>query len=483
MIRTFVKNSSMYFTSNAISKVISLAFFGYIARLFSVHQMGQYALLQIVLRLLTLFMTLAISSGFTRYYLEFSTDAEKDVFEYSTVNLLFVANVVMGFVLFLLRPVVETLMIPIAFTLFLVLLSLPFVTAVGNIYCAKLRLQNRALAASLVPVLQLLVYVGSTLLFLGLGLDNLLALFLGMLAQHAFVTVCYGFNMNTWRARVSFSSIRRSVKFSAMLVPSALGAYLSLLTGKYLLGKMMDIESVGIYQATNKVALITLMIMQPIYHATVPIVYKEYRNSAFVPRYRILLGIHLVLLLGLVVLFSLFGREFVWMIAGTKYVASSHLVYPFVLVAVLAHIAHFSAINIHLAQKTQYDTVIELVSGLLNVGLTVWLIGQWGFFGAIVALVITYSIRYLMYLFLGHWLFPQLPIRRGVMIGYVLACCALLSGHYLLRNLSVPLRILICLVEGAAVVIVFAKWHNIRWQQIFSLLKREAQPPGPFIEP
>jgi O-antigen/teichoic acid export membrane protein len=329
------------------------------------------------------------------------------------------------------------------------------------------------MAASVASVVQLLIYVGVTLLLLRLNVSPFLALYAGLLAQNVFMGILYLIDLGTWKLVIHLPSIQRSIKFSALLAPSVLGAWLSMLTGKYMIGKFMDLESVGIYEACNRVAVIVLSVMQPLFLATIPIIYEKYREEGFPAKYRLLLNIHLVAVLGLVIVFSLFNRELVLMVVGAKYVEHAFLVYPFLLVAVLAYLAHFPANNIHLAQKSQYDSVIEITAGVVNVGLTYVLMCRWGFSGAVGALVIVYALRYTLYLLTGNRLFPSLKTGVPGIAAYFGGCLGLMAAHYLLRDAAFLLRALVCVVEGAAVVLVFLRLSHVSPRQVLALFRKE----------
>ena len=488
MIRTFLKNSTLYFISNGINKVIGLAFFAYIARLLTIEEMGRYGLLQIAMLFLSTFMTLEIQSGFTRYF--FDTDQEqRRRYEFSLVNALLISNLVMGMVLFLAKPLFERALIEVSVALYVVLLLIPSSSGILKISVAKMRMQNQAVLVAGLNVAQLLVYVGVTLLLLNRGTDRVLAIYCGLLAQNVFMVICYFVNLRGWKPIMEFSLIKRSLSFSAYLAPSVLGAYVSLQIGKYLVSRIMNIESVGIYEATNRVAIIILTIMLPLYQATVPIIYEQYRQENFPQRYRLLVGIHMALLLGVVIGFGLGGREAVALVVGDKYVEFAYLVGPLAMVSVLGHITHFSGPLIHLAQKTQYVALIEIVSGVLSVGVTFALVSYQEFSGAIAAVVINSTVRYLLYLHIGNWLFPSLRVNVHGMYGYILACAGLLSIHHCLCDIHIAWRIGIGVAELALMVVIFTKHFGITREQLRNMLRRSPRPapaksaPAPSVSP
>lgn len=471
MIGTFVKNSTLYMLANGVNKLIGVAFFAYIARLLSKAEMGEYGLLMVVLTILGLVMTLQIHVGFTRFFFEFPAE-QRQRFELGTLNLLFVVNLAIGALFLVLRPWLERLVLPVSTPLLLVLLALPFFQGVAQLYTAKLRLENRAWMFSITSVVGLLVNVGSTLALLRLVDHRPLALFSGVLAQEVFLVVCYGATLGRWRPTINLAVLRPTIVFSAMLVPSAFGLYLTLLTGKYLVGRLLDLPSVGVYEACSRVALIVQVLMQPLLLATGPLVFEQYRNESFRPRYYMLLHIHMVVLMGLVMAFSLLNREAVLFIVGEQYVSYAHWVPVFVMAAVLMHMNGFFVNNVHLSQKTQYLFPIETITGVVSAAATYVLIRWWGFPGAMVAVVLAYGLRYAMYLGLANGLYARLRISVAQSVGHVAACGAILLVHYAVRDWPWPVRAGLLAVELLLLGLLFLRSYGLRWQQVPALLRK-----------
>lgn len=471
MIRTFIKNSSIYFVANGLTKVIGLLFLAYVARVLTREQMGLWGMLNILVSFLPLLMTLQIQDGFARYYLDFDP-AQRPAFEWSVINLLLISNVAVGAVLFFLRPMVQAALdVPITRGIYVILLGLPFAMGVTQLFNNKLCLENRALAAGALGVLQLLVYVGATLFFFQLNIDRVLAIFLGSLTQGLFGVVWCFVDGGGWRFVTDWSLVRRSVVFSALLVPACAGLYLSTLTGKWMLNRELGTESAGIYEAISRVATIIQTALAPLLQATTPIIYAEYRDDAYVPRHRLLLEIHMLAALALAILFSLFSRELVYLVVGPSYVDYSGYIGPLVLASVLLHVGAFFTRSVHLAQRTQYVTLLEVIAGVTNIGLTPLLVRRFGFQGALAAAAATFGLRYVLYLYTGNVLYPRLKSSYRLALGFAFGCGALLALHYLLRGVPLPLRALLCAAEGLLVVALFLRRHRVRPRDLLALLR------------
>jgi O-antigen/teichoic acid export membrane protein len=469
MIRKFLQSASIYFIANALSKIMNFLFFAYLVRLLTVQQMGEFALLNVLLTILTLFMSFAIESGFSRYFLEI-TENEQRIFEFSSINLLLIFNIFFGSVVICFKMAIYKFFLPINDWLLYVMLIIPFISSVANIFLTKLRLQNYAKQVAYIMIIQSTFYVLSSFAFLITFTDKLMALFLGILAQHVLVCILYFFNLRKWVSSFNLDIVKKSLWFSFCLVPSNLGAYTSLFTGKYILGKFLDLISVGIFEASNKVAAIIGMIMEPLYLATIPIIYKNYKSPEFKEKYYKILEVNFIILFLLVLFFSLFNNEIVFIILGKQYVSYANLVYLFIITAFFMFIAKVIAVNIHLAQKSQYDTLVEILSGLINIILTIIFIKYYKLTGVIVAGIITYFIRMLLYMIFANKLFKEFYINPYYMFYYVLSTVSIIYIHYLINDLNIIHRIILIMIELGVFLNIIAKRNNIKLKELVKTL-------------
>jgi O-antigen/teichoic acid export membrane protein len=294
----------------------------------------------------------------------------------------------------------------------------------------------------------------------------MLALFLGVLAQNLVGMLWCAAQLGVWRPRLDWALIAPSLRFALYQLPSSLGAYMSLFTGKYLLGRFESLDRVGVYEATQRTATAAYLFLEPLRTATTPLLFEKYKQEGFARQWNFLVWIHLLALAGLVICFSVFSREVVLALVGAKYQAYSYMVFPLVLVAAFQHISTLGALNIYLAHKPQYDTFIEIGAGLFNVALCLALIVPWGIHGALLAAVLTYAVRCGLHVLAGNRLYPALRLSRPLLAAAGGLCVMLLGAHYLLANVPLFIRAGLCAVELTAVVALVARCNGIRLREL-----------------
>lgn len=475
-MKEFLFNSGIYTISNGVSKLFNFLLFAYIARTITIAQMGQYSLINIFLLIISLIITFEIQSGFTRYYFEWS-EQDRQKFEYSTINLIAIMSFLWGIILFLSRKNLYQLLLPISDMLFIVVLVIPFTTTLSNLFLSKLRLESKAKEFSVVIICQSLIYISVTFALLNIIPNKLLAIFSGLLAQQLFICGLYIIKYgNNWRPYLHFGYIKRSLNFSIALVPAVFGAQLSSLSGKYILNMFWGNEPTGIYEAQVKVVSMVNLIVEPLYLATVPITFRDYKKTDFRKTYLLLLSINIVLLMLLVAFLSIFLKEIMLLVVGSKY--SSYLNLAIILVIVYFSIgaARLLIVNIHLSQKSQYVTICELFSGLLNVILTIILVRQYNLIGAGWAALISYCIRLVIYFIMANKLFPRFKINIGIGFLIFITMILMVICNYYLEGIPILARLLIYFVEAIALILMFTHINHISIRQLKELLVNSIKP-------
>lgn len=450
MFAGLFKTISLYFGANIVAKAINFLFFAWLSRLLTIEELGEFSLLNMAVTIISLLMLLEMPSGFNRYYLDQPIE-ERDIFENSVINFLLIVNVVLmgGFItLYGTVPWLFSILPQDVLALIFILL-IPFGNAVVGIYQAKMRLLQRAANVAWVMLTQSIGYVCTFLLLWQIGLSKLSALMGAFIGQNVFIIIFNYKDFRTWKPTLRWQKIRECARFSIWLVPSSLGAYFSLLSGKYFLGRMNMIREIGIYEGNNKVANTFQLVMEPIYMAVSPLYFARYKEDGYRHFYLQTLGVCALLMLSVSIVTGCFAREIVWIILGEKYVTYYGYLFFFIGIAIFSFLSKIIAVNIHLAQKSQYDTAIELFSGFLNCGLCfyVLILLHGGLTELVTVVTVCYGIRLMLYLVVANHSFPKTSTSVFYGGAFIIGGIVISSFNLMIQQLPLGWRIIACLVE------------------------------------
>ncbi|MCP4049322.1 MAG: polysaccharide biosynthesis protein [bacterium] len=466
-MRKFFENSSIYFISNLINKVIYVLFFAYIARVLSIQEMGQYSIYILIVTFLSIICSFEIQSGFTRFYFEV-TEVERRKYEISIVNLLFIINLVFAVILFSFRQLIINYLFYIPLDIFFVMLILPFFISFSGLITSKLRLENMAFELSIITVVQAaanLILVVTGIKFFALT-DKIFWILFACFLQYLIPVSCYFFVFeHKWKFKIDFSLIKDSLTFSSYLVPTVLGNHVSHMADRFILKKYTGIKSVGIYSAANKVGSIIMLVLEPIYLAFFPIVLKSYKQEGFKRNYYFMcMSIFFILYL-ITVLISIFCYEIMYIILGKKYLIYMPVAYLFIMVWTVRFASRPFASNISLAKKTEYSLFIELFTAVTNIILNILLVIKLGISGAIIATMISFILRLILLFYFSNKLLKIFYFNFRYILLYLIVVALHIFFHYKIKDIFILYRAVILFCEAGLGLFVYMKIIDVQYRQ------------------
>jgi O-antigen/teichoic acid export membrane protein len=250
------------------------------------------------------------------------------------------------------------------------------------------------------------------------------------------------------RRGVSGSFTRRELRtmlaYGLPLVPSALAGWALALVDRIILARLGNLDQVGLYAISNRVASLLLIGMNAFLFALSPFLlatYSENPAQERLARGRTLTYLTFILTFGGLGL-TLFSKEVIEVVApgfGNAYEA----VGPLVLSTVAYGIAAVLTIGISIARKTIILAVFSVLAAVVNIGLNFVLIPPYGFVGAGIATTIGYGVLALLYYWYSQRVYetPYEPARVLFMIAAASAFGVLGVVHLGPVAVAIPLKV------------------------------------------
>lgn len=200
------------------------------------------------------------------------------------------------------------------------------------------------------------------------------------------------------KIKVNFSYIKKALSFGLPLVPHALGGMLITMTGRVIVNTKLGIDQTGIYTVATQIGSIIGILATSFNYAYVPWLYDKLNKKDQSTNLRIvkLTYIYFIIIiisglaLGIispVILKILVGREFqnaasiiIWIALGNSFSGMYYMVTNY----------------IFYSYKTYLLTIITLIVGLLNIGLTYYLVSIHNLAGAAQSFMISNALSFLV---------------------------------------------------------------------------------------
>lgn len=186
--------------------------------------------------------------------------------------------------------------------------------------------------------------------------------------------------------------IKPMLRYSIPLIFSTTSMMLLTMGDRFLIKYYLNYSEVGVYSLGYKLAsVMNMLVIQSFQNGFLPIAYKNYDKpdaQRFFSKTLTYYSFILVLCgLGL----SLFSEEVIILFSKNAEFNIAYTVVPFIALAfVFKGIQYVYSLGLHFAKKTKYNASIVMGAAIINLGLNVLLIPNFGIYGAAIATIITW---------------------------------------------------------------------------------------------
>ncbi len=408
MLRVFLKDSAVYAIPAFVSRGLALILVPLYTRVLSPADYGSLDLLIVFASIVNLTIALEVSQGVARFYAS-EPEAERKVL-YASSAFWFTVTCYAVFVavmLFLSGRLAELIMGQ-AGLLFAFQIGLVYVFVNGIFYLIQnqFRWELRSTHYAIVSLTMAFVTAGVSVwlaYFLKWGLVGLLV---GMLSGSAVGTV-----LGLWWLRASFRfrfssvQLKEMLRFSTPLVFSGIAVWVSLYVDRMMINHFLTIDEVGLYGIGHRLASIATLVMVGFQGALTPLIYAHYKNPNTPSQLEKIFRFFLLFALLMFLFLTLFASDILVLLTTPAFYGAS-VVIVFLVPAILLGNMYIFSPGIGIAKKTYLIVWINVVGGLVNVGLNYWLIPIFGITGAGMATMLSYGGIFAAYTLIGQRFYP-----------------------------------------------------------------------------
>jgi O-antigen/teichoic acid export membrane protein len=274
-----------------------------------------------------------------------------------------------------------------------------FLTTFGLVPLNLFQIQERARVYVALTVSAMLLQTGLGVFFVVFqnqgAQGNLLGAFLGALVMTVpFSWLALGNLQPTLRRDV----LARALAYSLPLVPHSVAGWVLQLSDRAILERFVSLEQLGLYSLGYTYAAIMNMIAYALNSAWVPFLFKTDAQEGEEACGRFSrLGTYFALLLCFVALgLGLFAQEVIGLMTVPAFHEAARVAPWIVAGLLLAGLYYFPINFLFLKRETKLVPIVTVVSGLLNVGLNLWLVPHYGIMAAAQAAFLSYAVMLLL---------------------------------------------------------------------------------------
>lgn len=458
-IKSLSKQTLIYGTSTIIGRFLNFILVPFYTNVFPPAEYGVVAVVFAYIAFLNIVYSFGFEAGYFRFASAKEVGDEKQNFTHPffliTINSLVISGLILIFhssIAALIGVKDESIVIYSAFILFFDALALiPF---------AYLRLKNKAKVFASIKLINITVNVTLNLVLILIFKFGLEAVFISNLAASLVTLLILLPNI---LKNISFSYHRQLFnelwKFSIPYLPAALASMVVQTLNIIILRYLVDVKTVGIYNANYKLGIFMMLIVSMFEYAWRPF----FLNNAKDPNAKALFARILTLFTGgasvVLILLTFTIQDIVKIplpfkgyIIGPGY-WSGVVIVPIVLFAYLFLGIYTNLIaGIYIEKKTKYLPLITGLGAVLNIASAFLLIPVWGITGGAVSTLISYIAMAVYIYIVSQKFYPvQYQINKVLLI-LVIDTAAIAVFFYTFGGLDLIYRIIFAAVLAGAVI-------------------------------
>ena len=208
------------------------------------------------------------------------------------------------------------------------------------------------------------------------------------------------------------SLIKSVYFFSIYLLPGNLGYFIHDAIDKLIINHYFTLKIVGIYGIIYQSSFFPAFLFSQISKVTItPYIFKNYKSDAIQP---FITKSMTTILIFITLIYFIFIPTASWFIPliNQDFTTGIPILNELYIAACLLIFTPFFACNIHLAEKSYFDTSVELVSGIINFFLNLALIPSFGLTGAAIATLCSFILRATGHIIIGYQVYHlRFPIK------------------------------------------------------------------------
>jgi O-antigen/teichoic acid export membrane protein len=400
MNNNIAKNTLYYTIGEIVPRILSFILLPIFTLYLTAEEYGINSYLTSVMSFVLVFSSLSLNTFLLRNYYYLKSETQRKELTGTLFLFLFFFNIVLVVLQLLGLPfLISYFSISIAFyPYFFLIILIYFFESLSIVPLVIYRVKGDAKSFLILNLSKTLLQVFFVYIYVVILKEGLVGSLQARLLINVpfFVVYFYIIHKNGF-FKINTKYLKQGLKFSLPLLPGTLSFLLISLSDRIIMERYISLDDIGVFSVAATLCLLLNVIVQALYKSFEPIVFKDFYKDTFqntnVKLFRTYL---LALFLGAFCI-AIFSKEF-FLIATSGVFIKGYKIVPYLIIAVL-----ISGINTYYSmllvadKKNKLQSLTFTLNAIINVALNFLFIPYFGFYGAIVASVISFLITNLVF--------------------------------------------------------------------------------------
>lgn len=349
-----------------------------------------------------------------------------------------------------------------------------FIHNVLSIY----RAQRKPVTVVSLSIVNFLINVSVVIFFVVILKKELLGALQGQVISLAFISIIFFmFIQKDIRYRIRTQYIRTALLFALPLIPHALSSWIVNLSDRILIERFCSLDDLAIYSLGYQLAIALDILINSMNQAWMPFFYSNAESSNYHKELTKSTTFFFTLVVAIGLMLSLFSHEII-IFAGKEQYQDASRIFPLIIVAFVIHsIYYMCSASLFYKNKTAVVPLISITAGVINIGLNVLWLPQFGYIAAAYSTIISFFVMAVLgYLFSSRYL--RIPFQFITLVAILSIALAVFGLSTQLQVDSIILNILIkgglfTLFPALLIIFKIIRWSDIRnFSKVFLSIRR-----------
>jgi O-antigen/teichoic acid export membrane protein len=430
LLKNVLKGAGFIFVGILFSKVLNYLFRVLLAQYLGPGDFGLFSLAMAIVGVFVTFALLGFPDGIVRFVSMYKGETDKKKLNgiiYSSLKVTGVLSVLLAVVLFLLSDFLSVQVFSkpeLAPLLRILSMSIPIAVIFGNFEKVVLAFQKVQYSVFARSIVDNVLKVGLTFLFLYLGFGLLSVVWVYVISLFlAVVLLVYLFQTRVYSlgkvVSNKISMVRPLASFSFPLLLNSVFAYLLIWIDTLVIGIYLASEQIGIYNVAVPTALLVYVVPTTLRTMFYPVLSEAYSKGHFAHFFKRVSDWILFLTLPIAAFLIIFADVFLGAFFGEQFVVGSSVVVIITLAYLMYALVNTSNVMLYVKKKTTVVLVTTVASLVLNIFLNFLLIPKMGIVGAAIATASSLAFRSLLILIESYKVTRLVPFSLRSVLPFV----------------------------------------------------------------
>ncbi|NAZ55359.1 oligosaccharide flippase family protein [Vibrio toranzoniae] len=395
---SFIFSTTIYLVSNIITALIPFAMLPILTRFLTPSEYGEIAMFQVLIGVLSTFVGLNVNGAVIREF--YNKDSGKNYRGYlsSCVIILFASSVLVFCIVYYNIEIIARLL-GIKESWVLLAIAVSFCAFILKITLGQFQVNKKVFKFSFFQIILAATNVALTLLFvismdygsdgriMGITIANIIVALLCIITLIKMKLISFN--------KVKIIYLKDAFLYGVNLIPHVGGIFLLSTVDRYIINTELGLSDAGIYMSAVQLSLVFSFFYDAINKAYVPWLFDKLKSDFYPDKLKIVKRtyVYISILLFMSILSCFISPYFIVPILGEKFQEAENVIGVLCLASCLNG-AYFMFTNyIIYTKNTRRLSMITLVSGVINVTLSLLLVKDFGIKGVAFAFLFSVIIR------------------------------------------------------------------------------------------